>query len=201
MNAALEILVPHVPNITAVTHLRSTLLQSSLHALRERGHFDAWAAAIDPIHRANILEAVGPAWLPLEVGIAHYQACDALALPQQELLQIGQAVGSRVRATFLNTVTKTMNQTGVSLWTFVPQFGRLWGRLFMGGSAMIAKAGPKDVQLDLRGLSLTRFAYFRHAFSGLVRAALLVLGARTAYINVVRFQQSTHEFVLQAAWV
>lgn len=201
MTAALEILVPHVPNITAVTHLRSTLLQSSLHALRERGHFDAWSAAIGPDHRATILEAVGPAWLPLEVGISHYQACDDLALPQQELQAIGQAVGSRVRATFLNTVTKTMNQTGVSLWTFVPQFGRLWGRLFMGGSAMIAKAGPKDVQLDLRGLSLTRFAYFRHAFGGLVRAALLVLGARTAYINVVRFQQATHEFVLQAAWV
>ena len=128
MNAALEILVPHVPNITAVTHLRSTLLQSSLHALRERGHFDAWAGAISPNYRTTILEAVGPAWLPLEVGIAHYQACDDLALPQQELQAIGQAVGSRVRATFLNTVTRTMNQTGVSLWTFVPQFGRLWGR-------------------------------------------------------------------------
>lgn len=201
VNTALEVLIPHVPNITSVTHLRSTLVQSSLNTLRERGHFEHWSQVVDPAYRSAILDAVAPSWLPIDVGLAHYQACDALQLAQSELSAIGEAVGGRVQATFLGTLSKAVHQTGVTPWTFVPHFGRLWGRLFMGGSTLIGKTGPKDLHLDVRGLGLIQFAYFRHAYAGLIRAGLFLFGVRTAYVNIVRWHADTLEFTLQAAWV
>lgn len=200
MKTALEVVIPHVPNITPVSHLRSTLLQSSLTALRDRGHFDAWCRVVSPEYRATIVEALAPTWLPIQVGMAHYQACDDLKLPAHELAAIGEAVGSRVQATFLSTVSKAIHQAGVTPWTPMPHFGRLWARIFMGGSNQIGRAGPKDLELDVRGLALVRFAYFRHAYASLVRAGLLLFGARSAYVNIVRWQESTLELTMHAAW-
>jgi hypothetical protein len=197
---ALEVVIPHVPNITPVSHLRSTLLQSSLTALRERGHFAAWSDTVAPEFRATIVEALAPTWLPIEVGMAHYDACDRLKLAPHELAAIGEAVGLRMQATFLGTLSKAIHQAGVTPWTPMPHFGRLWGRLFMGGSNQIDKLGPKDLELDVRGLALVRFGYFRHAYASLVRAGLLLFGARSAYVNIVRWQASTLELVMHAAW-
>jgi hypothetical protein len=197
----LEIIVPHVREPGPVTQLRSTLLQSSLSVLKERGHFDAWSEAVDAAHRATIVEAVAPVWLPIDVGMAHYAACEALRLHQHELVAMGEAVGSRIQNTFLATITKAAQQAGMTPWTPVAQFGRVWSRLFMGGSAELKKVGPKDLQIEVRGLSLFRYAYVRTTYAGLVRAALLLFGARTAYVNVARWQPVTNDLVLLAAWV
>lgn len=200
MEQAVEVLVPHVRDYAAVTHVRSTLLQGSLGILKERGHFDGWSAAIDSAHRTTILEAVGPVWLPIEVGMAHYAACDALKLSQHELAAIGEAVGQRVLNTFLATITKAAQQAGMNPWTPVPYFGRAWSRMYLGGSAELRKVGPKDLEIEIRGLGLFRYAYARAAYTAQVRASLLLFGARVAYVNVARWLPASNELVLLAAW-
>jgi hypothetical protein len=197
----LEIIVPHVRAVGPVTQLRSTLVQSSLGVLKERGHFEAWSSAVDSAHRTTILEAVAPVWLPIEVGMAHYAACEALRLPQHELAAVGEAVGSRIQNTFLATVTRAAQQAGMTPWAPLPHFGRVWSRLFMGGSAELKKMGPKDLQIEIKGLGLLRYAYVRSTYAALVRAALLLFGARTAYVNVARWQPGSSDLVLLAAWV
>jgi hypothetical protein len=197
---ALEVVVPHVREVGPVTQVRSTLLQLSLTSLTERGHFAAWSDAVDAAHRATIVEAVAPVWLPIEVGMAHYAACEALGLQQHELVAIGEAVSHRIRNTFLATVTKAAQQAGMSPWTPLAHFGRVWGRLFMGGSVELKKVGPKDLQIEIRGLGLLRYAYVRSTYAGLMRAALLLFGARTAYVNVARWQPATNDLALLAAW-
>jgi hypothetical protein len=184
-----------------VTQIRSSLLQSSLATLKQRGHFESWAEAVDPAYKEIIVESVAPTWLPIAVGIAHYQACDSLKLPQHELTAIGEAVGDRVQTTFLGTVTKVAQQAGVTPWASVAHFGRLWSRLFVGGSSQLARTGPKDLQIELHGLGLVRFQYFRNAYTGLVRAALMLFAARVAYVNVMRFQPSAEQMVVAASWV
>jgi hypothetical protein len=195
-----EILVPHVGNITQVTHVRSTLLQSSLAGLRERGHFAAWSDQIAPAHRAVILETVAPVWVPSEVASAHYLACEAMKLSQAEQIVLSEALGSRVQGLFLSSVTKAAKQAGVTPWTPVPHFGRVWARLFMGGSAQLSKVGPKDLHVEIKGLALVQVPYFRLGFTAIVRAALVLFGARSAYAKVTGYRDGSDELTFLASW-
>ncbi|MEY4550482.1 MAG: hypothetical protein RL685_6677, partial [Pseudomonadota bacterium] len=63
-----------------ITAIRSTLITSSLASLRLRDLLPQYEAAQQSAHRETILRCVAGEWLPLEVGFAHYRACDALGL-------------------------------------------------------------------------------------------------------------------------
>lgn len=184
-----------------MTHVRSTVLQSSLAGLKERGHFTHWCEKVVPATRAVILEAVGPAWLDVGIAQAHYEACEALQLPHGELVALSEALGARVQGTFLASMTKAAKQAGVTPWIAVPHFGRLWGRLFQGGSMQMAKAGPKDIALDVKGLALVQIPYFRVGYTSIIRAALLLFGARSAYVKITRYRAGSDELSAHASWV
>src|SRR5690349_21822232 len=78
-----QVIVPFPPTIEAVRHVRSTLILSSLAVLRERGLQGAYLAELPLAYHGAILEAVAGAWMPIDVGLAHYVACDALGLPTE----------------------------------------------------------------------------------------------------------------------
>src|SRR5689334_21669100 len=82
--------------LNAMRAVRSTLIVSGLQALRERGHYDAWAAAIDPRTRDAILTTIAGVWLPIDLVVDHYRACEALHLSHDEAFAIGSAVGRRI---------------------------------------------------------------------------------------------------------
>ena len=201
MTEAPEIIVPHVANVAQVTHVRSTLLQSSLAGLKERGHFAAWFDNIAPEHRDLIVETVAPVWIPTEAAIAHYLACEAINLSSAEQVALSETLGNRMQSLFLSSVTKAAKHAGVTPWTPVPHFGRVWARLFMGGSTQLTRVGPKDLQLEMKGLSLVQVPYFRLGFAAIVRSALKVFGARSAYVKVAGYREGTDELTFLASWV
>jgi len=196
-----EIIIPHSAPVRAATHVRSTLIQSSIATLRAAGHFDRYASLLAPDVRAPILESIAPAWLPIELGEAHYQACDLLELREEQLVAIGEAVGDRMQGAFMETLTRAGRAMGVTPWLLLKRFDVLWGRLFQGGSIELTKAGPKDLSIEIRGAAVLRFAYFRRAFCGVVRAGYKYVGARAAYVQMARWDPQTLRFVMRAAWV
>lgn len=201
VNTAPEIIVAHAAPIVVASHVRSTLLQSSLAFLRSRGHYERYVSLLDPAHIEVIVGTLAPTWLPIELGLAHYAACDALALDDMERIAIGEAVGDKIQGTFMSTLVKTVRGAGVTPWVLLERFDRLWGRLFQGGSVQLVKVGPKDLTIELRGAQLTRFEYFRTAFIGVVRAGFKLVGVRAAYVKHGTWQASSDRFVMNAAWV
>ncbi len=175
-------------------------MQSSLGTLRARGHYERYLTLLDPAHVETITGTLAPAWLPIEVGIAHYAACDALLLDKDERVTIGEAVGDRIQGTFMQTVVKTARATGVTPWVLMARFDRFWGRLFQGGSFEVVKVGPKDLTIELKGARLTRFEYFRSAFAGVVRASFRFIGVRAAYVKQGPWLGNVDRFVMSAAW-
>jgi hypothetical protein len=195
------VLIPHVEPVQPATTIRSTVLQSSLAALRARGHFDRWYAAVEPHHRDSIVESLAPSWLPIELALAHYAGCEALQLPNSEQLAIGESVGDRIQGTFIATLMKTARATGFSPLVLLKQFDRLFGRLFQGGSIEVIQTGPKDLEVEVRGMPLSRYAYFRTAFNGVVRAGFVFSGVRTSYVKQRSHDADAQSFILRAAWV
>lgn len=197
----IEKVIAHVPTMRPATHVRSTLLQSSLNSLRDAGHFDRYVALLDPVHKDAVLHTLAPTWLPVEVGVAHYGACDALKLDALQLRDIGERVGDRIQGTFLRTLTRGVRAMGVTPWTLLNHFDRLWGRLFQGGSVELTRTGPKDVTIEICGAVIPQFEYFRIGFSGVVRNGFKFVGVAHPHVNIVQWNATKDSFSMHAAWV
>ena len=154
-------------SIPPATEYRSTWIVSSLQTLRERGHFVEYKKQLTDHHDA-ILTALAGSWLPMKVARAHYDACERLGLDLDEQVAMGQSVGGRAQGTLLSTAVKAARGAGVTPWTIIPQFDRLYRRGCNGGAAAAFKLGPKEARVEFVGCELFDVDYFRHAFRGVL---------------------------------
>ena len=196
-----EVVVRHAAPARPADQVRSTLLQSSIASLRRSGHFDDYLRLLAPEHRATIVESLAPAWLPIEVGAAHYRACDALQLSLTEQLAMGETVGDRIQGTFLATMMKSARAAGFDPMVPISQFDRFWARVFQGSSVQVTRTGPKDIEVEVARAQLTRIAYFRTALAGVVRVAVKFTGVRTCHVKQVAYRVDSDSLLLIVAWV
>jgi hypothetical protein len=158
--------------IRLTTLVRTTLIATSVRSLRSRGHFERYARHLDPAALRQIVECVAGAWLPISVGIAHYEACDALDLGALEQIAIGSEVGHRVHGTFLGTMVRAARTAGVTPWMALGHSQRLYERVFAGGGAVaVTRVGPKDARVELLANPLYGIRYYRTALCGVYVAA------------------------------
>jgi hypothetical protein len=180
--------------------IRSTWLGSSLQAIRERNLFDQYIAHVTPQHREPILESVAGMWLPMDVGVAHYQACDRLRLGKRERWEIGVQVTQKVHGTSLGLAIRMAKQTGVTPWTILAQLGRLWDRVYQGGDVAVYKRGPKEAVVEIAGWPLAPIPYVQHTMPAVVHAIVAMFCA-TVYTHDVPTLASSSSIGLRLQWV
>lgn len=174
-----EVLVRFPSPLHPVSHVRSTLIQASVGSLRDRGLVDRYTALLPEQHHELILRSLAAEWLPVEVGMAHYRACESLDLLEHEQTDIGGDVGRRIQRSALSTIARAGKAAGVTPWLALTAMDRMWARLIQGGGVQVVKVGPKDARVELANVQLAQFMYFRNAFRGLVLAAADLFAART----------------------
>jgi hypothetical protein len=199
-----EILVPFpepLAKMRPAAEVRSTLLASSMQSLRERGLFERYAQLLEPEHRSIILDCAIGQWFPIEVGFAHYRACDRLGLSNEEQVQIGVDVSKRIHDTFLGVVAKMARGIGVTPWTLLSKSNLLFGRLFRGGGGtQISKYGPKEAGLEIARLPLLDIPYFRNGLRGIYLAGIR-LTCDTAHVRVTDVRSPREMMKLRISWV
>ena len=142
-----EVLIDYpVPraHVLPCTSTRSTLLGSSILALKQRGHFDRWSTLVDPRQRDAILYTPAGVWLPVAVSEAHYSACERLELTSEEILVMGNAVARLTQKTVLAITLRLAQASGTTPWLTLDQTPRLWGRLYQGSALSLLKLGPAE---------------------------------------------------------
>jgi hypothetical protein len=182
------------------TAIRSTWVGSSLQAIRERSLFDQYIEHVAPEYRAPILESVAGVWLPMEVGLAHYQACDQLGLGKRERWEIGVHVTRKVHGTSLGLAIRLAKQTGVTPWTILAQIGRLWDRVYQGGDVAVYRRGPKEAVVEIAGWPLAPIPYVQQTMPAVVHAIVAMFCA-TVYTHDVPTLASTSSLGLRLQWV
>jgi len=201
MAASEEIVVPWSPaSEHLTTHVRSTLLSSSIATLKARGHYDRYLALLPEEHHEAVLLTLAPTWLDIEHGMAHYGACEALHLSPEEMLAIGNGVGERIQGTFLGSIARTARGMGADPWLALGRVDQLYGRLLRGGGVRVVKVSPKDARIDIRNLPLLQYTYFRTAFIGVFRAAA-DLFARKSFTREVPGSATGAAVAFTHAWV
>lgn len=163
---------------------RSTWLMSSLQALRDRGHLDAYYRALDPKLHDTMRSLVVGVWTPMDIARAHYEACDRLLLGTAEQIALGRAVSDRAQGAMLGTVVRMAKSAGVTPWTVLPQYRRLFERGVRGGGISVVKLGPKEARIDIVACELFEIPYFRVAFRGILQG-IAGLFCRVSFIHDV----------------
>ena len=193
---------PALPEaIGELTHVRGTLLASSIQSLRSRGLFERYAALLPQRHRDLVLNSVAGEWLRTEIALAHYSACDALRLPVADQIGMGHEVSRRTHETFLGLIVKMARGMGVTPWVVFPKINSLYMRIFRGGGIQITRLGPKDARVQTVGLVPLRIAYFRNAYLGMYEAGVGMF-ASNVQVRPLSLAASApdKDFVLHVSW-
>jgi hypothetical protein len=176
-----------VPPPPPATHVRSSLIVSSLQALRARSHFDAYAQRLPALERDVLPNIAAGLWLPMGLAMTHYEACEALGLPAEEQVALGAAVSDRVQGSFLGLFLRAANGVGITPWIPLGAADRLWGRVFQGGGGVeIAQLGPKEATCRFRGLPIMDIPYVRNGWRGVFVAGMQPFCAKAYAVELPR---------------
>jgi hypothetical protein len=200
LRAHAQVLLPFPDPVTRLQRVKSTLIQGSIASIKAAGCFEKYEASLADAWRERVLGAVAGTWLPLEVALAHYQACDAMVLSQPEAAAIGRGVFDRVGPTFFGTVLRLGKSAGITPWPILAQIQRFWDRGYDGGAIRVTELGPKDARLDLIACPIANSAFYRSGVSGLLTAVIETFSRRA----IVKEPDSIHEadsMSLRAQWV
>ena len=182
------------------TEVRSSLLLSSIQSLRQKGLGDRYEANLAPEVRETLLTCVAGVWLPMAVGIAHYEGCQALGLSLSDEVAIGYQVSERIQGSLLGLLARAAKGAGTTPWTILANVNRLWDRVFQGGAGVsVTQVGPKEARVELVGLPLLQVPYFRHAYRGAFLAAVELLSEK-AYVGEVGKRGETTSTTYRVSW-
>lgn len=185
--------------VALATRFRSTWLTSSLSALRERGFIDRYFTLLPAEYHAAVDGCVAGIWLPIDVCLAHYRACEALQLSKREAWDIGDQVTRRVHGTSLALALRLATQVGATPWTILAQLDRLWERIWIGGGVGVYKRGPKEAIVEVIQWRPAGIPYVRSTMPA-VLAGIVAMFCAKAYASDVPALGTSSSMGVKVQW-
>ena len=136
----------------------------------------------------------------MDVGLAHYTACNGLELSSEDQFAIGAEVSLKIHGTFVGVVVKMAKESGVTPWSLLPKGNQIFSRLFRGGGGTsVIKLGPKEIRVEIAGVPLFQIPYFRQALRGIYHAGIALFCGRVYVTEMVK-KGTPSSVVLHIAW-
>lgn len=188
-------------SVRSATHMRSTWISTSVQALRAHGLYEQYLAKLPPEHHAEIQSLVAGVWMPMEFTLAHYGACDALALSDGDIIAIGRESSMRAHNTIFTMMVRVARGAGVTPWTSIAHAQKLWMRSMTGGGGVaIYQLGPKEARFEMAGFPPARFRYVRVAVRGIAQT-VVELFAKTVYVREIAPLCGELSLAYRISWV
>jgi hypothetical protein len=153
---------------TRTTHVRGSWICSSQRSLREQGVLERYFSLMSADDRAKLTAPPAGEWLPIEIAMAHYTACDKLELSVSQIIEMGRSATNYSNAPVMNVTAKLATGAGATPWIIFEQVQRFWDRVWMGGAVGVTKLGPKELRVELVGWPMSGFRYTRVAMRGVI---------------------------------
>lgn len=200
-----EIILPFaapLEQIEPVDAVRSTLLASSIQSLKSRDLLERYTALLPEVYRDVVLHCIAGQWFPIEVGFAHYRACDALGLSTEQQRDIGADVSRRIQQSLLGTMLQVAKRVGVTPWSVLPKTHQLIGRSLRGGGTQVTKLGEHDALVEVGQVPLLEINYFRTAMMGLFETAVGMFSKRAEVrFLAARSRQPASLTAMHVSWI
>jgi hypothetical protein len=187
----------HPPPLTAV---RGAVIASSIKALRKHELYDAYVQHLDPAHRDRVLGLSVSAWAPIAIAVAHYRACDALALDRATIEEIGGETGLSINQTVVSILVKLSREAGATPWNALARSNTLMARSWQGSRCGVFKLGPKEARFEWIGQPLAEIPYIRVGFAGFVRSIMMLFSTK-AFVRELPAYCSATTLGYRCSWV
>lgn len=168
--------------IPLASRVRSTWLASSFRSVREIGRIDQYLVHLPREYHEHMLSSVPGLWLPIDVAIAHYEACNKLDLSNPQRIDIGIAATRHAHQSIIGVALRAAHASGLTPWAIIPQFHRIWQHAFVGGAVSVHRLGPKEIRLEIVAWPCARVDYCRVATRG-VLLGFIQLFCKCAYVH------------------
>ena len=174
------------------------MLSSTLAILARRGLYERYLRELAPEHRDAITAAVPATWLSLEVGMAHYEACDRLELSELEQASIGWETSRRFHGPVMTTALRLAGNVA-SPWFAASLVHRNWGRVWQGSAMAVDRLGPNDAFVELAGWPAAQIGFARVALRGALRGTIEYF-CRRAQLSEVRHLRTETSLGFRVTW-
>jgi hypothetical protein len=193
-----EVVVPFPSPIVPLSEVRTIVLLSSHDALRKHNLFGAYLARLES-HRDALVSMSAGTWVPSDVAVAHYRACDRLGLSQTRAIELGRMVSQATHNVLASTALRMARELGATPWTLFEQADRFWMRAWKGSAISVVRVGPKDAHISIAGMPLATIPYFRFATGGFI-AAIAEFVATKAFVRHVASECTENKLGYHLAW-
>jgi len=191
---------PTRAEVPMASHVRGTWLAAVVRTMRAGPHFEAYARELDPSVRGTVLGAIAGDWLPIDVLMDHYAACDRLALPAEEIAEIGRGALQFAQGSILALTARVATQTVTTPWRVLGQLQRFWDRFILGGGVCVYRVGPKEARVELVQFPGCRFRHFRVGARSVTQATFDFL-CQKAFTSELPKLGSPTSLSVRIAWV
>jgi len=172
------------------THIRGTVLASSLAAIDGLGLRDDYFATLTPEHHDAMRALVVNDWIPMPLALAHYGALDAMGLSGDIARENGRKVADRVQRSYLATLVRALG-VGITPWSLLPRVQSVLDRLLLGSTVAIYKVGPKDARIEMHGIPIAQYAYVRSGWAGMIEGGMDLVCRKSFVKDVSRPRTET----------
>ena len=156
--------------VPVCTEVRSTVLATSILAIKKHGHFERYEPLLPADRRDEILYAIPGQWLPVELGLVHYRACEAMGLSWDEIVAIGHSVAELGTKAVFSFFLKRAPDAGANPWVALGAAPTHWTRSYQGSAAAVFKLGPREARMEVVNNPLASIPYFRASLQGITHA-------------------------------
>lgn len=157
--------------VPRASRVKGAWIGSSVRGLRMRNLLDRYFEQLPVEYHETVRHSAPAEWLPIDVALAHYAACDALGLLPQEVVEIGVDVVRMLYSGPLTVSAKLASSAGATPWLLFSQFQRFWERSWTGGGIGVFKLGPKEGRMEVVGFPLAQYRYIRLGMRGILMGA------------------------------
>lgn len=193
-----EVLIPHDSARGRLSAVRRMLVHSSITELQDLSLYDRYCTEIPAASLERIHALIGPGWMPVELALDHYAACDRLHLDDKLILECGLRAGENMGRALL--VAGATNETGGSPWSLVGAYSRMGRRIYEGCSAQYVKVAANTLQIEHLQNPLFSFHYYRVAHTGFLQKSFISLGVKVSSVVFTRYRTEKEQIEVQISW-
>jgi hypothetical protein len=196
-----EIVVDYVsPDGEHITHIRSTLIASSIQTLKELGFLERYLRVLPRSRRDEVLAPRAPSWLPVEEAAIHYRACEEMALSPPELDRILDSVVTSITTTLLSTFRRSASRAvdGSAAWLSLGQAERLFSRMNRGGAIRVTRRAANEALVEVRGGNLYTIPYYEFGHCAMLRVQVQLFATKVQ-VRTLSVAEREHRALLN--WI
>ncbi len=123
-------------------------------------------------------------WIPLDLALRAYAACDALNLSAAEQIDLGRFVSQANNGVLVSTMVRLVGKLGATPWTALRHVDRMWRRSNRGGAVAVYKLGERAARLDVWKCPLAGSPFFVTSMRGAIGAGMEAFCARPILSDV-----------------